>query len=122
MSRRAAILLVLAALAMAVTLVSSLTAGNVVPATRVGITSHAISANTLKPAACSGLDLATRIAGVNGTAGNDLLLGGAGDDVMDGGGGNDCIRGGGGSNTIDGGPGTDVCLGGTVYANCETTG
>jgi Ca2+-binding RTX toxin-like protein len=100
------------------------TAANTVPASNVGSSSTAITANTLKPAACNGITLTNLVIGTNGTAGNDLLLGSAGVDNMNGGNGNDCILGGGGIDAIAGGGGTDVCIGGpatdTFNANCET--
>jgi Ca2+-binding RTX toxin-like protein len=98
-------------------------AGNGVSASRVSRIVQAITANSLKPAACASLSLTTVVAGVNGTAGNDLLLGSANADVMNGNAGNDCILGGGGNDTIDGGAGTDVCIGGPgtdTFTNCET--
>jgi Ca2+-binding RTX toxin-like protein len=100
------------------------TAANTVPASNLGSASQAITANTLKPAACNGITLTNLVIGNNGTAGNDLVLGSAGVDNMNGAGGNDCILGGGGNDSIAGGGGTDVCIGGpgtdTFNANCET--
>jgi Ca2+-binding RTX toxin-like protein len=100
------------------------TAANTVPASNLGSASQAITANTLKPAACNGITLTNLVIGNNGTAGNDLVLGSAGVDNMNGAGGNDCILGGGGNDSIAGGAGTDVCIGGpgtdTFNNNCET--
>lgn len=100
------------------------TAANTVPASNLGSSSTAITANTLKPAACNGIVLTSVIIGNNGDAANNLLLGSAGANNMNGAGGNDCILGGGGNDTIAGGAGTDVCIGGpgadTFNANCET--
>jgi Ca2+-binding RTX toxin-like protein len=100
------------------------TAANTVPASNLGSASQAITANTLKPAACTGITLTNLVIGNNGTAGNDLVLGSAGVDNMNGAGGNDCILGGGGNDSIAGGAGTDVCIGGpgtdTFNNNCET--
>jgi Ca2+-binding RTX toxin-like protein len=101
------------------------TAGNTVPGGTVSLSVFAITADALKPPACSGITLTTVVSGVNGTAGNDLLLGTSGIDVMSGGNGNDCIVGGAGADTIDGGAGTDVCIGGPdvdvfVVLTCET--
>ena len=100
------------------------TAANTVPASNVGSSSAAITANTLKPAACNGITLTNLVIGSTGTNGNDLVLGSAGADTMNGGNGNDCILGGGGIDAIAGGGGTDVCIGGpgvdTFNANCET--
>ena len=99
------------------------TAANTVPASNVGSSSTAITANTLKPAACSGITLTNLVIGNNGTAGNDLLLGSAGVDNMNGANGNDCILGGGGNDNITGAAGTDVCIGGPgtdTFTTCET--
>ena len=98
------------------------TANNIVPATNAGQSSIAISADTLKPAACSGVTLTNLVIGTIGTSANDLILGTAGVDVMSGGAGNDCMLGGGGADIMDGGLGTDVCIGGPGIdtLNCET--
>ena len=84
----------------------------------------AITADTLKPAACSGITLTTIVSGTTGTAGNDLIIGTSGIDVISGGDGNDCILGGAGADTIDGGNGNDVCIGGpgidVFLVTCET--
>ena len=100
------------------------TAANTVPASNLGSSSTAITANTLKPAACNGIVLTNLVIGNNGTAGADLLLGSAGVDNMDGQAGDDCILGGGGADTLRGSQGTDVCIGGpgvdTFHPTCET--
>jgi hypothetical protein len=98
-------------------------AANTVPPTKATRFVVAISANTLKPSSCAAITLATKVVGVTGTTGNDLLVGTANADTMSAGGGNDCVLGGGGNDTIDGGTGTDVCIGGPgtdVFTNCET--
>jgi hypothetical protein len=94
----------------------------------VGFKSVAISANNLKPKACSGLDLTSIVSGsgeITGTSGNDLIIGSSGNDTINGQGGDDCILGGGGDDSLDGGDGgNDVCIGGSganTYFNCETT-
>ncbi|MBI3743656.1 MAG: hypothetical protein HY261_05140 [Chloroflexi bacterium] len=103
------------------------TAGNTVPASRLGQRIATITANDLKPSECGALTLTTRIiaatAGTtNGSAGNDLILGGPGNQTINGNGGNDCVVGGGGKDTVDGGPGTDICIVSTTSTvkNCET--
>jgi Ca2+-binding RTX toxin-like protein len=99
------------------------TAANTVPASNLGSSSQAITANTLKPAACNGITLTSVVIGNNGTAGADLLLGSAGVDNMDGNGGDDCILGGGGNDNLRGSGGNDVCIGGpgtdTFHPSCE---
>ncbi len=100
------------------------TAANTVPASNLGSATQAITANTLKPAACNGITLTNLVIGNTGTAGADLLLGSAGVDSMDGNGGDDCILGGGGNDNLRGSGGTDVCIGGpgvdTFHPSCET--
>jgi Ca2+-binding RTX toxin-like protein len=103
------------------------TATNVVPATNAGRTQLAVTADALKPAACSGITLTSLVIGngtVNGTDSSDLILGGAGIDVVDGQKGSDCILGGGGADTIRGSQDTDVCIGGpgidAFHPTCET--
>ena len=100
------------------------TAANTVPASNLGSSSTAITANTLKPAACSGVTLTSIVIGNSGTNAAELILGSAGADTMNGGNGDDCILGGGGIDAIAGGGGTDVCIGGpgvdTFNGNCET--
>jgi len=104
------------------------TAANAVPASNLGSSSQAITADMLKPAACAGITLTNLVIGNNGTNGNDLVLGTAAVDNMNGGNGNNCIfrggGGGGGNDSIAGGGGTDVCIGGpgtdTFNGSCET--
>ena len=100
------------------------TAANTVPASNLGSSSTAITADTLKPAACNGITLTNIVIGNTGTAGADLLLGSAGVDNMDGLAGDDCILGGGGNDNLRGSQGTDVCIGGpgvdTFHPTCET--
>lgn len=103
---------------------SALSGANNVPQSRVTKYVTAITANTLKPAACSAITLTTVVAGVNGTTGADLLLGTAAADTISAGNGNDCVLGGGGNDSINCGAGTDVAVGGpgtdTFNSNCET--
>jgi Ca2+-binding RTX toxin-like protein len=99
------------------------TAANTVPASNVGSSSTAITANTLKPAACNGITLTALVIGNTGGAANELILGSAAANTMNGNGGNDCILGGGGNDNITGGAGTDVCIGGPgtdTFTTCET--
>lgn len=116
-------LLALAALALALLGTVAFAAQNVVPNTNLDEAQEPTTANQLKPAECSSLDLSARYHGsgtVTGAATNDLVSGGAGDDVLDGAGGDDCLLGGGGADQIDGGPGNDVCIGGSgvnTFAN-----
>jgi Ca2+-binding RTX toxin-like protein len=104
-----------------------LTASSVVPTSMAGRSTRSVTANTLKPTACSTITLSgiTTGSGVvtDGTASN-LVLGSSVLDTMRGSDGNDCILGGGGNDNLRGENGTDVCIGGpgtdTFYSTCET--
>jgi Ca2+-binding RTX toxin-like protein len=97
-----------------------------IPDTNIGKESITVTANDLKPEACSTLDLTNIVRGsgeIYGTDDNDLIIGGSGNDTIYGLGGDDCILGGSGDDSLDGGNGTDVCIGGSgenAYVNCET--
>jgi Ca2+-binding RTX toxin-like protein len=84
-----------------------------------------ITAEDLKPSCCNGLYLTNIVRGsgvLNGTAANDLIIGGDGPDIIDGLGGDDCILGGSGDDMITGGDGTDICIGGAgnnIFTACE---
>jgi len=100
-----------------VSVVSAFAAGMIIVPSTIDRASKTVSANDLKPSACSGLNLNQIIEGsgtFNGTANSDLILGSAGDDTIDGGDGNDCILGGSGNDVCTGGAGNDV------FALCET--
>ena len=109
-----------------VSVATAFAAGIITEASNVGVQSVAVSADKIKPAACSALTLTTIVSGsgtITGTTGNDLILGSSGNDTIDGLGGDDCIIGGAGDDTIDGNDGTDVCIGGPgtdSFSNCET--
>ena len=115
-----------------ISVVNAVAAGNIVPTTRLDDQRFSITANSLAPAACSGLNLTNIVISsglIFGTASNDLILDdGGGGDLIFGLGGDDCIIGGGGNDTIYGGAGNDVCIGGpgtdsfpSVLGNgCET--
>jgi Ca2+-binding RTX toxin-like protein len=111
--------------------VSTLTvmaAGNTVPTSRADENTAAMSANAIKPASCSALNL-TRIvictgaAACNGTNQKELILGTANAETIQGRGGTDCILGGGGNDSLVGNGASDVCIGGPdtdTFASCET--
>ena len=94
----------------------------------LGQASLAVTANDLKPAACSALYLTNIISGsgtLTGSSGNDLIVGASGADLIDGVGGDDCILAGEGDDTITGGDGNDICLGGPgtdTFSTCEGEG
>ena len=106
--------------------VAALAATNTVPATRLANLLNSVGVNNLKPSACAAISLTTLVTGagtINGTGGNDLILGSSGADIIDGKGGADCILGGGGDDDIRGSKGGDVCIGGPgidTFTNCET--
>jgi len=97
-----------------VNVASAFAAANSVPATRLDDDTFPISANDLKPAECSSLNLTNIvvIAGNgSGTNANDLILGSSGSDSLRGSDGDDCIVGGGGDDSLDGQKGNDILLG-----------
>ena len=88
---------------------------NTVPDTRVDDLSQAITANALRPSDCAVLNLTNIVVGsggLNGSNGNDLILGSAGDDTIRGRLGTDCILGGAGNDDIEGNQGGDIILAG----------
>jgi Ca2+-binding RTX toxin-like protein len=99
-------------------------AGNPVPGSNLTRYQAAITANTLKPSACTGITLTNVIARTTGTGAANLLLGSAAGNSMSARGGSDCVLGGGGNDSINCGGGTDVAVGGpgsdTFSSNCET--
>ncbi len=105
-------------------------ANNIVPITHLSDRSSVVTANDLKPAACSAsaltaiLSCPTGGGPCNGTDASELVIGSAADDDIQSGKGNDCIVGGGGNDQIRGEQGTDVCIGGpgtdTFHPSCET--
>ena len=103
------------------------TASTVVPTSKAGRDTDSITANKLKPGACSALTLAGITTGsgtFNDSAASNLVLGSAGVDTIRGVNGNDCIVGGAGNDSLRGDNGTDVCIGGlgtdTFHPSCET--
>lgn len=112
-------------------LVTAVTANNVVPITHLTDQSSTITANALKPPACSAITLTAIVycptgAGgtCDGTDASELVIGTMADDDIQSGKGDDCILGGGGSDNIRGEKDTDVCLGGpgadSFHPSCET--
>jgi Ca2+-binding RTX toxin-like protein len=131
-----ALVLVVAGVAL-LTALTGFAAGNTVSPSFAGSTKKATGANDIKPTACSAITLATLVVQasgtttVNGTAGNDLIIGrpvpSGGTDTLNGKGGNDCMVGAGGpgtTNRFNGNGGTDVCIGApgatNIFTNCET--
>jgi Ca2+-binding RTX toxin-like protein len=103
------------------------TATTIVPASKAGRSTQAITANSLRSAACSGLVLNGIFTGSGTFTDNGqphLVLGSSGVDTIRGGAGDDCILGGGGNDSLRGDGGTDVCIGGlgvdTFNVTCET--
>ena len=101
----------------------------VVPTTRLTNQSSPVTANTLKPAACSAIVLTAILycpssGGIcNGTSANELIIGSSNIDTIQGKGGSDCILGGGGDDDLTGSQAKDVCIGGPgtdILKKCET--
>ena len=121
-----AILALGAVIILVVTVLNAQTAANTVPVTRADENFLGTSANALKPAECSGINLTNIVdigAGETGTDANDLILGtDKADAEIRGGAGDDCILGGKGNERqkIDkvwspglyGEDGNDVLIGG----------
>ena len=100
-----------------VSVVAAFAAGMVIEPSTVDRDSMSVSANDLKPSACSSINLNQIVEGsgiFNGTANSDLILGNSGDDTIDGGEGDDCILGGDGNDVCTGGAGNDI------FVSCET--
>lgn len=117
---------VVVALVVLIGIATAATAGNTVPKSRIGSVKQTIGVDNLRPPECQAVHYTTKISGsgtINGTTGNDLILGGPNIDTIDGKGGDDCILGGGGYDDIRGGAGKDICIGGPESARfrtCET--
>ena len=102
----------------------------VVPTTYLTDQSSAVTADTLKPAACVSITLTailycpTTGGACDGTDASELIIGSAAVDDIQSGKGDDCILGAGGDDSIRGEQGTDVCIGGpgtdTFHPSCET--
>ena len=108
----------------------AMAANNVVPITYLTDRSSIVTANHLKPAACSAITL-TRIlscpmtgGACNGTDASELIIGSPLEDDIDSGKGDDCIVGGGGDDKIRGEQDMNVCIGGpgidSFHPSCET--
>ena len=84
-------------------ILSAATAANSVPASHAAKMTASITANALKPAACTFTmaDLVVGSGTVSGTTANDLILGSSGSDTLGAGsgGGSDCCKGGAGTDT-----------------------
>lgn len=112
-----------------VSVASASAASIVVPATYRTDQTAAVTADTLKPAACSAIALTTVVycpstGGVcDGTSANELIIGTSVADTINGKGGSDCILGGGGDDDLTGSQASDVCIGGPgndLFKKCET--
>ena len=99
-----------------------------VPATRLTDQTSAITANAIKPNACSGMTL-TRVVvctggNCDGSNANELMIGTSAGERIRGRGGTDCILGGGGDDHLVGNGKSDVCLGGPgsdTVTSCESS-
>jgi Ca2+-binding RTX toxin-like protein len=108
----------------------AIAANNIVPVTYLTDQSSVMTANDLKPAACSAIDLTdifycpTGGGACNATDDSELVIGSPANDSIQGGKGDDCIVGGGGNDNIRGEQNTDVCIGGpgtdSFHPSCET--
>ena len=108
---------------------SAFAATNTVPGTNAAkVGAIAITADTLKPSACSGITLTALFTGSGIFSSNiaaELVIGSAGIDTISARNGDDCVVAGAGDDAIDCGGGTDVGLGGpgtdtNTGSRCET--
>ncbi len=126
LARRAWVGLVVVA-TLAATTMLGLAAANTVPGSKAADKTSTVTAEELKPSACSAIVLAALVTGSGTFGGGDpaeLILGSSGVDTITGGKGDDCIVAGGGNDSLKGDQGTDVCIGGagtnTFHVSCET--
>lgn len=110
-----------------VSTLSAFAAVNVVPVTHLGQVINSVTANALKPSACSAINLTTVVVctggNCDGTGSNELLLGTANAERIRGRGGTDCLVGGGGDDQLVGNGASDICIGGPgndTFTTCET--
>lgn len=110
--------------------VSAYAANIAVPTTYLTDQSSAVTANSLKPAACSGITVTTIVycpdtgGNCDGTNDSELIIGSPAIDNIMGKGGSDCILGGGGADDITGSQSRDICIGGPgndTFKKCETS-
>ena len=110
-------------------IVSAFAANITVPTTHLTNQASPVSANTLKPAQCSGITVTTILycpagGGIcNGTNADELIIGSPNVDAIQGKSGSDCIVGGDGDDDITGSQAKDVCIGGPgndTLKKCET--
>lgn len=112
-------------------MVFAVAANNIVPVTHLTDQSSAITANDVKPSACSAITLTAIVYCPNGpgracdgTDANELVIGSPGYDDIKSGKGDDCIVAGDGNDDIRGEQDTDVCIGGpgtdSFHPSCET--
>ncbi len=106
---------------------TALSESNIVPLTRIGLSTQAIIMRDLMPGECSAITFTNIVycpnqGTCNGSNSNDLIFGTAGVDKVQGKKGDDCILGGGANDDINGDEGNDVCIGGpgtNSYTSCE---
>ncbi|MEW6285041.1 MAG: hypothetical protein AB1509_02335 [Chloroflexota bacterium] len=106
---------------------SAFSAANTVPNTRLGQQIQAVTANALKPAECSALNLTAIVictgGNCDGTKASELILGTPAGERIRGRGGEDCILGAGGDDQLVGNNSQDMCIGGPgndTFLTCET--
>jgi Ca2+-binding RTX toxin-like protein len=109
-----------AILALAVTsLFSVFAATNTIAESGAGDRSIAITLNDFRPPECT-MNVDNLVAGdgnLNGTAGNDLMLGGSVGQMIRGGRGDDCLLAGAGDDQLSGNQGNDILLAGVGEDN-----
>ena len=111
-------------------MIFAIAANNVVPITYLTDQTSIITANDLKPSACSAINLTaifycpTGGGACNATDDSELVIGSPAIDDIQSGKGDDCILGGGGNDSMRGEQNTDVFIGGSgkdsFHPSCET--
>lgn len=103
----------------------AMSAANSVPKTILGRSILSVTANAIKPAACTmnltNIVFCSGSGTCQGTGANNLILGTAGNDTIKANGGADCIIAGGGNDTVNAGSGADICIEGPgtdTYTSC----
>jgi len=100
-------------------LMSVAAASNTVPTSNAALKTMPVTANDLKPSACSALNL-THVVNLTGSSANSLVLGTVLSDTLQGQGGDDCLVGGDGDDALFGGDGSnDICIGGDGTDTCD---
>jgi Ca2+-binding RTX toxin-like protein len=111
-------------------MIFAIAANSIVPVTYLTDQTRIVTANDLKPAACSSINFTSIFycpmggGACNATDDSELVIGSPAIDDIQSGNVNYCFLGGGGNDSIRGEQNTDVCIGGSgtdsFHPSCET--